>query len=107
MTLTATQRLTGFASVSAETDDGTTQFLFHLCYRLLSPSGPVTQFNFSRATTSDHTSDLSVTSTGDSKVPGVAGDYWVGPCMYNVGPGWLTLSTVTGWIMITEEPPPP
>jgi hypothetical protein len=102
VTLTATQRLTGFASVSAEQSfGGTTQFLFHLCYRLL-PSGDVTQFNFNGATTSDHTTDFSVTSTGDSKVPGVAGDYTVGPCMYNVGPGFLNLTTVTGWIMVSN-----
>jgi hypothetical protein len=100
VTLTATQRLTGFASVSAKTDDGTTQFLFHLCYRL--PPGPVTQFNFGGATTSDHTSNFSVTSTGDSKIPGVAGNYTVGPCMYNIGPGYLTLSNVTGWIMVSN-----
>jgi hypothetical protein len=99
--LTETQRLTGFASVAAKTTSGTSQFLFHLCYRLL-PSGAVTQFNFNGATTSDHASVFSVTSTGDSKVPAVAGNYTVGPCMYNVGPAFLTLDRVTGWIMVSN-----
>jgi hypothetical protein len=109
--LTATQRLTGSASLPITSSDGesTDDVDYDLCYRDLETTpladpAPISDLDFQTATIV-HTV---VVATSGTIAPGAAGSYEFGFCVRTRSSlTSLTGDNVHGWVMVTNEPGSP
>jgi hypothetical protein len=102
VTITESQRLTGFASVSVQAPTGTARFNLDLCYRLQGETDLLTFTNEGEPLYSWATSDLTTPSVGRTKVIGVAGTYEVGLCIYNNSIPVIDIHVVSGFLQVTN-----
>ena len=99
-TVTATQRLTGAASIALAAS-AVDFFDFGLCYQL--GAGTVTllvgTLNYQSAAATPNATPFATSGTG---VPGVAGTYSVGFCARNSGSTAITTDWLNAWVQVTN-----
>lgn len=102
VTITALQRLTGFAGVSAYTDSGIARIDLNLCYRLDGGEDLIAFNTGLDNAISWATTDLKIHPVAGTAVPGAAGTYDVGLCVANTSIPVAEVIGTTGFVMVTN-----